>query len=732
MVFGEMGKGKTATLKTLIKQKFDAHNSAAKVKVFTVDGHSWEQIEENEATIGKLVFNLWDFSAQKVFDALHHIFMTEYGCYLLVFDATSLLNEETRKKSLECVQFWLFSKKDYSPLAPVMLVGTYCEDLTEVELKEVDELLSTVLGANSFSEVSLEKYCFLPIDNKSGLNAEVLRAKVSEVIKRQEFVKSNVPINFLKVYHMMVQAKKEILCTADIRDIMYKNGIEDEYISGLCLKFLSGRGLLTYFDQHDLLRRYVILDPEWMVGAIGDVIFDEDAEVLPKFSAKYSRDFRKFRKDGIMSKQLLFDIWENIGFTYKHQKFLLRIMIKSSLLGEYNFDNRASFLVPRLFNTKATESVKIPFDCFEGHFFIIDFSGEFDPKVIADDGETFVRYLPFGFFERLVCLCVEHSARFDDSMKPLIGYHTARMSFGVDVDFVLRTECNYNDEPMWIKFYCETSTSIEHAQGLVKTVYSMIESLRSDFFSTSNNESRLAISLLLPSSTDTGSFLASYNMLKTQTEASHGKDKVIRPSKVHTRKINLSAYSMWLNNAQDLVSNEVEEVVLDQKKNSINAASMYKDLPAGLNYHCFLSYKQKSAIDMVGKQFYILKSKGYKCWYDQDFAGELNLANMQEGVRKSMCYLLFLSKDVFPSRYIEEEVKIAIAEKKPIIFLHHPDTGKFGYSSFDDYIQAAPAILKPFFSTVESIQLQRRYYLEAAVTKLLDTRLQEIYDESTV
>lgn len=38
--------------------------------------------------------------------------------------------------------------------------------------------------------------------------------------------------------------------------------------------------------------------------------------------------------------------------------------------------------------------------------------------------------MPYGFFERLICLCVEHSAHFGDSIKPRITDQKAVLSFG--------------------------------------------------------------------------------------------------------------------------------------------------------------------------------------------------------------------------------------------------------------------------------------------------------------
>lgn len=276
----------------------------------------------------------------------------------------------------------------------------------------------------------------------------------------------------------------------------------------------------------------------------------------------------------------------------------------------------------------------------------------------------------------------------------------------------------------------EEDAEMSSVRMLVQTLYSMIEGLREDFFQKSGSSSELAITLLIPSSEETGNVYASYKYIMESFKEKIPPKK-IRPSIVHRKKLPLVSFKRWFcdrdgDNHQNLMDPNENLPVAEKFDESALPPCLV--LPDGLKHHCFLSYKQKSAIDMVGKQFYILSSRGYKCWYDQQYKGTLNLEAMQEGVAKSMVYILFLSKDIFPSTYIEEEVKTAIRLNKPIIFLHHPDTGSVGYWDFGDYISNAPSILKPYFTTVESIQLQRRYHLEEAVTQLLDHKLQDFYE----
>ena len=263
----------------------------------------------------------------------------------------------------------------------------------------------------------------------------------------------------------------------------------------------------------------------------------------------------------------------------------------------------------------------------------------------------------------------------------------------------------------------------------------MIDGLKEDYFSKSGGVSQLSLSLLLPGSSANGENLAEYHLIKSKRDEAEeaGNPIRFRPSKVNRKKLSTKEFDHWFEEIADgkfesLTKPDTQFNQLVAKDPALKAVNSYvhKPLREGLKYHCFLSYKQSSAIDIVGKQYYVLANRGYKCWYDQQFQGQITLENMQQGVRDSMVYILFLSKDIFPSYFVEEEVKMAVKLNKPIFFMHHPATGELGYWQFSDYVKNAPEVLKPFFSTVESLELQRRHYLEEAVTEVLDQRLQAI------
>ena len=60
-----------------------------------------------------------------MFYSLHHIFLTRYGIYLVVFDMRKILSKEESRNAKEYLEFWLKSIKAHAPNAKFILVGTH-------------------------------------------------------------------------------------------------------------------------------------------------------------------------------------------------------------------------------------------------------------------------------------------------------------------------------------------------------------------------------------------------------------------------------------------------------------------------------------------------------------------------------------------------------------------------------------------------------------------------------
>eukprot|EP00924_Labyrinthula_sp_SR-Ha-C_P005960 snap_masked-scaffold_14-processed-gene-10.39-mRNA-1 protein AED:0.16 eAED:0.54 QI:0/-1/0/1/-1/1/1/0/971 len=689
----------------------------------------------------KLGFTIWDFGGQTIFYSLHHLFLTEYGCYLVVFNANLVLIDEngSRKTEIEYLKFWLNSKKLHAPKAPLLLVGTHCSGFKAEDVELVNEVIEEeVLKEFDFNETRFEdnqgmiseglSASFFPIDNASNLGVDLLRKAVEDVVLGEEYINEEVKISYLRALDLLTGLGKNYIEISAAKNLLEKNGlVGDEFEKAMV--FLNERGLITYFHQLDTLTNYVVIQPQWLINGITDIIYDKEHHQKPKFDSKFNSAFRAYTRTGVISDALMSNIWSKKKYSSPVQKFFKKVMILTSLMCNYHFDSIDSYLIPTFPDIAGVKKKENPSPEYSGPHFVIDFSGD------HEDRGDFVRYLPFGVFERLLCLVVEHSAHFSESMVPELKGQLCRLSFGTDVVFELQVAENVQKEKLWVLVRTFEDTSFEEARELIKQLYSMVEALKKDFFIKGHeSESGLSVKLLLPSSEESHHVLASYEVINRKRATQ--QTKKFRPSKSSPKTVLPKDYDHWfqadLAAAEDSTQNNLLNPQVLNKQQSLAAtlstSSSARSLPAGTHHHCFLSYRQEDSLDLVGKLYLQLQNIGYKCWYDQQFTGTGGLTGpaMKEGVENCMIYVLILSKNIFKSAYVAMEVETAIQAGKKIMFLHHPDTNSIGYVPFGHYIETAPEIVKPLFASVESLQIRRRYYEEIGFLKEVERRIEAV------
>ena len=73
--------------------------------------------------ISRITFSTWDFGGQSVFHNLHHLFLSRYSVYLVVFKMPHMLKDPQR--AAEMIRYWLNSLALHAKGAPILLVGTH-------------------------------------------------------------------------------------------------------------------------------------------------------------------------------------------------------------------------------------------------------------------------------------------------------------------------------------------------------------------------------------------------------------------------------------------------------------------------------------------------------------------------------------------------------------------------------------------------------------------------------
>ena len=386
---------------------------------------------------------IWDFAGQSIFRAIHPIFMSLAGVYILVFDLTQELCAtaqcRVREEGYDDVEIpapdsddtnldhnmrWLdlvrsFSEDDET-LPAVILVGTHADSVNGDPEQRIDTFLDSAGIFNSHIEKTFT------VDNATAgqLSEEDpivdLREEILKVAEKLPHTKDDIPLIWLEVedgvYSQVTQGEKYMTRQKFKTEIATKVcDFESEDDFEVLLQFLHDRGTIVYHDRADNPDGLVVLDPQWLVDVICKIITTEKQKGEKPRVRLLRRDLANH---GILRAELL-DISCKAQQLMNIQHSLLFIMKKFNLLCEWKHEGKSSdFLVPCMLTKKP-----------EGN--LVD-------KILKQHEPVFItfstNYVPCGLFSRLLvffwewaasrtCNCEEQQL-FADAATFVIGENT--------------------------------------------------------------------------------------------------------------------------------------------------------------------------------------------------------------------------------------------------------------------------------------------------------------------
>ena len=362
-----------------------------------------------EEHVDDLALTVWDYGGQEVFYTLHHLFLTRYGLYLLVFDMRDFIATEVDTGYLE---FWLGSIALHAPQAPVVLVGTHADAVTtEKEYTAINEVLKGVLDEKKIDQVEPEPdfgLFFRPISNLSRNGVNSLRKGLDSTIRKQDYVHKEVPLKWMRTLDHMLERKGSYLDLSEVTKIYGSFQAESPSsaeVDSMLLLF-NELGVVVYITATTHLREIVIVRPQWLLDALSKVIRDE----MHRFDkakveeAQIHDEIAKLFDSAVASRDLLEFLWER-----NQVDFLIEFMKNCLLLSPWPYSHDGdAYLVPSLLKSTDTG-----FKHFE-----LTFTVKF-----KDD-------IPQGVFQRMVCICVSESrSKSEETEKPLLTKEQANFSF---------------------------------------------------------------------------------------------------------------------------------------------------------------------------------------------------------------------------------------------------------------------------------------------------------------
>ena len=423
-----------------------------KVEAMKMDDSLFVETKNNMDSIKMTIF---DMGGQRVFYTIHHLFLTSNAVYLVIFSLPEL--QKHPQKSLAFLQHWIDSISIHAPIAPILFVGTFLDQLEQGSLQTV---MHTLFDA--FSGVATQDK-FMAISNRTGEGVASLRDKIDATIVDQSFVYTPVSVRWMKALDAMVQSQRPWTTYASFRVHAKASGVTSMAEMNEALKLFHLFGSVLYFDSTESLKDLIVHDPQWLVDQVSAVIRDARVHGLASASLRQAglqEDGELLLSAGICSRDLLEFLWER-----DQAEYLISLMQSLLLMSPIRLheSDSVSFLVPSM------ASVEKHLNESEMHL---------------DEHCQFVfETIPQGVFERIVCTCVTYSEAQQGSeavsQKPLISRHQGVVWFGPEQRVVLERD---GHEGTVLDLYIQGPGNVSNTVAIMET---MLQKVKLEFMNGS-------------------------------------------------------------------------------------------------------------------------------------------------------------------------------------------------------------------------------------------------------
>ncbi|MEM9449057.1 MAG: COR domain-containing protein [Cyanobacteria bacterium P01_E01_bin.6] len=263
LIVGEGGAGKTSLSNKLIDPSYEL--DAQQVSTDGIDVIPWSFKLRDGASFQA---NIWDFGGQEIYHATHQFFLTKRSLYALVVD--------TRKDNTD-LHYWLSVINLFSDGSPILIIKNEKDDrpceVNERQLRgeflNLKEALATNLktnrGLDGIQQAIQQSMTTLP---HVGMDwpkkwAEIRRS-LEEEAKTSNYISLSAYTALCK-QHSLTQRTDQLQLSDYLHDL------------GVCL----------HFQDDPLLKKTIILKPEWGTDAVYKVL---DTQAIIANLGRFTRD----------------------------------------------------------------------------------------------------------------------------------------------------------------------------------------------------------------------------------------------------------------------------------------------------------------------------------------------------------------------------------------------------------------------------------------------------------
>ncbi|NEP23180.1 COR domain-containing protein [Moorena sp. SIO3I6] len=334
LIVGEGGAGKTTLAKKIENPEYQLQENEKSTE--GIDIIQWEFPLDNGRDFR---VNIWDFGGQEIYHATHQFFLTKRSLYTLVAD--------TRKEDTD-FYYWLNIVELLSDNSPLLIIKNEKQDrhreINERALRGQFTNLKETLATNLATNRSLKE----------------LLTQIKFYISNLPHIKeAALPTTWKQVREALEEDSRNHISLDEYLNICSKNGFtlynDKLQLSG----YLHDLGVCLHFQDDPLLKKTVILKPEWGTYAVYKVLDNDDV----------------IRNLGCFNRADLEKIWSEENYAYMQDE-LLQLMIKFQLCYRIS-GSKDSYIAPQLLTLNQPK-----YDWNESDNLILRYTYEFMPKGI--------------------------------------------------------------------------------------------------------------------------------------------------------------------------------------------------------------------------------------------------------------------------------------------------------------------------------------------------------------
>lgn len=237
LIVGEAGAGKTSLSNKIKYPDYILRDSELSTEGIEVIEWHFYMADGQDFRV-----NIWDFGGQEIYHATHQFFLTKRSLYGLVAD--------TRKEDTD-FNYWLNVVELLSDDSPLLMIMNEKQDRhKEINERVLRERFSNIKGT-------------LVTNLASNRGLAEIRKEIKHHISRLPHIGAELPKTWVKVREELEKDARNYISLEEYLQICERNGfqlLEDKLqLSG----YLHDLGVCLHFREDALLRKTVILKPEW-------------------------------------------------------------------------------------------------------------------------------------------------------------------------------------------------------------------------------------------------------------------------------------------------------------------------------------------------------------------------------------------------------------------------------------------------------------------------------------